>query len=189
MFVEQFSSPITPAHVEEREKCLADVRFRRVPKSKLSPQAALTCEFDQRSFSVREISNLSSLPRSKPSVSHPRQPRPCSRLSHKRPHTKLYDRKWLMNYAMPASSNGYYFKSPQRIIPATRLSKVVSIKWDGNLPLCRALVLPVGHKKRTGEVKIAPKERIDSVNDVWGENGEPSWYDVLITSFLSGQDL
>ena len=46
------------------------------------------------------------------------------------------------------------------------MMKAVSIKWDGNPPLCRALALPVGRKKRTGEVKIAPKERLDRVNEV-----------------------
>ena len=71
------------------------------------------------------------------------------------------------------------------IIPAAELTKAFSFKQDGNPSLCQALALAVGHKKRTGKVKIAPKER---VNEVWDENGEPSWYEVLI-SFLSGQDL
>jgi hypothetical protein len=46
------------------------------------------------------------------------------------------------------------------------------------LPLCQALALAVGHKKRTGEVKIAPKEMIDRVEEVLGENSEPSRYEM-----------
>jgi hypothetical protein len=47
------------------------------------------------------------------------------------------------------------------IIPTAGLTKAFSIKW--NPPLCQALALAVDHRKRTGEVKIAPKERIDRV--------------------------
>jgi hypothetical protein len=56
------------------------------------------------------------------------------------------------------------------IIPAAGLTKAFSIEWDGNPPLCQAVALAVGHKKRTGEVKIVPKERIDRVKEVLGEN-------------------
>jgi hypothetical protein len=35
------------------------------------------------------------------------------------------------------------------IIPAAGLAQAFSIKWDGNPLLCQALVLAIGHKKRT----------------------------------------
>jgi hypothetical protein len=92
--------------------------------------------------------------------------------------------EWLMDYAMKHQLGGPHHpmdassKVLNAIIPAAGLTKAFSIKWDGNPPLCQALALAVGHKKRTGEVKIAPKERIDRVKEVLGEHSEPSWYEM-----------
>jgi hypothetical protein len=90
--------------------------------------------------------------------------------------------EWLMDYTMKYQLGGpdhpmdASSKVLNMIIPAAGLTKAFSIKWDRNLPLCQALALAVGHKKQTGEVKIAPKERINRVKEVLGENIESSWY-------------
>jgi hypothetical protein len=39
-----------------------------------------------------------------------------------------------------------------------------------------AVAVAVGHKKRSGELKIASKERIERVKDVLGEDSDPAWY-------------
>jgi hypothetical protein len=47
-----------------------------------------------------------------------------------------------------------------KIIPAAGLTRVYTVRWDGNPPMCKALALAVGHRKRSGEVTIAPKDMI-----------------------------
>jgi hypothetical protein len=65
-----------------------------------------------------------------------------------------------------------------KIIPAAGLTRVYTVRWDGNPPVCKALALAVGHRKRSGEVKIAPKDMIERVKEVLGEHNDPSWYEM-----------
>jgi hypothetical protein len=46
------------------------------------------------------------------------------------------------------------------IIPAAEFTNGHFYLKNGNPPLCQALALAVGRKKRTGKVKIAQKERV-----------------------------
>ena len=65
-----------------------------------------------------------------------------------------------------------------KIIPAAGLTRVYTVRWDGNPPVCKALALAVGHRKRSGEVKMASKDRIERVKEVLGEKNDPSWYEM-----------
>jgi hypothetical protein len=49
------------------------------------------------------------------------------------------------------------------------LSTVFAVIWDGNPPVCQALALAVGQKKRTEGVGIVPKECIDKVIRFWDD--------------------
>ena len=100
--------------------------------------------------------------------------------------TKLYGyvltEEWLMAYAAkhqlggPSHVNDAVSNVLNKILPAAGLTKVYSVKWHGNPPVCKALAVAVGHKKRSGEIKIAPKERIERVKEVLGQDSEPTWH-------------
>jgi hypothetical protein len=64
-----------------------------------------------------------------------------------------------------------------RILPEAGLTKIYTVRWSGNPPACEALAVAVGHKTRSGEVKIAPRERIERVKNALGTRREPSWYE------------
>jgi hypothetical protein len=59
-------------------------------------------------------------------------------------------------------------------IPTAGLLRVFTVIWEGNPPVCQALALAVGQEKRTGEVRIAPKECIDKVKEVLERTDDPN---------------
>ncbi|KIM72693.1 hypothetical protein PILCRDRAFT_829618 [Piloderma croceum F 1598] len=99
--------------------------------------------------------------------------------NHKRPRTQLYGYvltdEWLMDYATkyqlggPHNQNDAVAKVLRKIICTAGLSKVFTVIWDGNPPVCQALALAV-------EVRVAPKDCIDRVKEVLEHADDPSWY-------------
>jgi hypothetical protein len=65
-----------------------------------------------------------------------------------------------------------------KILPAAGLTTLYSVKWDGNPPVCKLLAGVVGHRKQSGELKMASKERIDRVKEVLEEDKDPAWYEM-----------
>ena len=87
-----------------------------------------------------------------------------------------------MDYALkhqlggPHNRNDAVAKALRKIICAAGLSRVFTVIWDGNPPVCQALALAVGQKRRTGEVRVAPRDCIDKVKEALGRTDDPSWY-------------
>jgi len=91
--------------------------------------------------------------------------------------------EWITNYANQHQLGAAHHidaasKVLNKVIPAAGLAKVYTVRWVGNPPICKALALAVGHKKRNGEVKMASRERIERVKEVLGEHNDPSWYEM-----------
>lgn len=91
--------------------------------------------------------------------------------------------EWIINYQNQHQLGATHIidatsKVLNKIIPATGLNRIYTVIWDGNPPVCKALALAVGHKKRSGEVIIAPRERIEKVKELLGMREDPSWYDM-----------
>ena len=121
----------------------------------------------------------------------PTEQRRC--FKHQPVRTKLYgyvlSDEWITNYAnqhqlgaahnMDAASKVF-----NKIIPAAGLTRVYTVRWDSNPPVCEVLTLAVGHRKRSGEVKMASKDRIERVKEVLGEKNDPSWCEMCWPRWL-----
>jgi hypothetical protein len=119
-----------------------------------------------------------------PSAQSNRVTRPQQRLARTKLYGYVLTEEWFMDYAVkhqlggPSHSNDAAFNVLNKILPAAGLTKVYSVKWDGNPPVCKALAVAVGHRKRSGELKMASKERIEKVKEVLGEDSDPAWYEM-----------